>query len=194
MDYCKLSESELCELLKAGDDKAYSEIYRRYAANLRIHASRRCGNNEDANDLLQEVFAMLWEKRETLDINSSINGFLASCISNLFLSKLKHIKVRDKYLNQILYFENNFSYPTDTDHLIRMKQLEEKISKEINNLPPKMREMFIMSRYGNMSHQKIAEELGKSEKTVSRQISNSLKILRLKLPYFAFLLLLNIKK
>jgi len=192
--YIDLSENQLCDLLKCGDYKAFGEIYERYSFQLMSHALRKCQDDDYAKDLLQEVFSMLWENRETLDIKKSLHGYLATSIAHSFLRNLKHEKVREKYITSFYNFVTTVANDVHSDHLIRKKQLQEIIEKEVMALPPKMREIFLMCRFKGLSHKQIAEKLNISEKTVSRQISNAILILRKKLPFFVFIFLMDVTK
>lgn len=192
--YVDLSENQLCDLLKCGDHKAFDEIYERYSFQLLSHALRKCQDDEYAKDLLQEVFSTLWENRETIDIKKSLHGYLATSIRHSFLRKLKQEKVREKYITSFYIFVTTVANDTQSDHLIRKKQLQEIIEKEVMALPPRMREIFLKCRFQGMTHKQIAQELNISEKTVARQMSNAILILREKLPFFIFIILMDITK
>lgn len=77
--------------------------------------------------------------------------------------------------------------PCITDHVIREKQLAALIEKGISDLPPKMKEVFELSRKQKLTHKEIAEKLNLSEQTVKKQVNNALKILRVKLGTMLFL-------
>jgi RNA polymerase sigma-70 factor (ECF subfamily) len=88
-------------------------------------------------------------------------------------------KVRSNYLSSLEDFIKKNEY--SSEYLVRERQMEELIEKEIANLPPKMREVFQLSRKANMSYRDIAEKLNISDNTVKKQMSNALKILRSRL-------------
>jgi RNA polymerase sigma-70 factor (family 1) len=192
--YLNLSENELCDLLKSGDYAAFSEIYERYSFQLMSHALRKCKDDDYAKDLLQEVFTMLWENRTNLQIRKSLSGYLAASIRHSFLKNVKYEKDKDNYGSSLYTFVTAVSNDTTADHLIRKKQLEVIIEKELLALPPKMREIFLKCRFHGFTHKQIAAELKISEKTVTRQVSNALAILKKKLPFFVFSLLIDYGK
>lgn len=192
--YKDFSENELCDLLKSGDYKAFSEIYERFALQLLSHALRKCQDDEYANDLLQEVFTMLWENRETLDIKKSLPGYLATSITYSFLKNLRHKEVKEKYITSLTDFINSISSNLTADHLIRRKQLETIIENEVMALPPKMREIYKKFFVEGLSHKEIATELNLSDKTVARQIYNIRERFRKKLPLIIFIFLIEITK
>jgi RNA polymerase sigma-70 factor (family 1) len=192
--YLNLSENELCDLLKSGDYAAFSEIYERYSFQLMSHALRKCKDDDYAKDLLQEVFTMLWENRTNLQIRKSLSAYLAASIRHSFLKNVKYEKDKDNYGLSLYTFVTAVSNDTTADHLIRKKQLEVIIEKELLALPPKMRQIFLKCRFQGFTHKQIAAELKISEKTVTRQVSNALAILKKKLPFFVFILLIDYGK
>ncbi|WP_188316218.1 RNA polymerase sigma factor [Chitinophaga agrisoli] len=184
--YDQHTDQTLVGLLKSGDQQAYIEIYNRYIFVLLNHIYNKTGDREEAKDIVQEVFTRLWAGREQLEITSSLAGFLYTAARNIVLNQITRKKVEGKYFDSILKFLEQPQ--TITDHRARENQLIALIEKEIAALPPKMREVFELSRKQHLSHREIAEKLDISEQTVSKHITNALKILRIKLGLFAYLL------
>ncbi|WP_207422777.1 RNA polymerase sigma-70 factor [Desertivirga brevis] len=184
--YRGLSDDQLSELLKTGDKGAYTEIYNRYNSLLYIHAYKKFQNREEARDVVQEVFTMIWQRRETLNSVSNLGGFLYSCVHNSILNFISRENIKAKYIDSLQSFIN--TAPEHTDSLIREKQLRAIIEKEIASLPLKMRIVFEMSRNEKLSHREIAEKLNISEETVKRQVKNALKILRTRLGLILYLI------
>lgn len=181
-----LSDIQLLSLLKGGDRAAFSEIYNRYIYILLNHAYNKSRDRETAKDVVQEVFTTLWSRREDLQISTNLAGFLYTSVRNIILNQLSHKNVQEKYLISLLSFSNEEQIATD--HLIRQKQLIASIEKEIAGLTPKMRQVFELSRREYLTHREIAEKLDISEQTVSKHITNALKILRLKFGILMYLL------
>jgi RNA polymerase sigma-70 factor (ECF subfamily) len=186
--YNNLSDIELTALLREGDEQAFTEIFNRYNRLLFVHAHKLLNDEEEARDLVQEIFVLIWDNRESLHFKHNFSGFLYTSIRNRIFDLLAHKKVESKYLDSIgAFFSQGIA---QTDHLLRSNQLQVLIEKEIGLLPPKMREIFELSRKENMSHKAIALELDLSEKTVRNQINNALKILRIKLGLLIYLYLI----
>lgn len=185
MSYSSFSDVELVELLKTDDSAAYTVIYNRYFHTLYVHAFQKLNDKQEAQDVVHELFAQLWNKRNDLNINSNLIGYLYSGVRNKILDQISRQQVRDKYFNSLQGFlESNYSI---TDHRIREKQLTELIDKGIADLPNKMREIFELSRKKSLSHKQIAAQLNLSEQTVKKQVNNALRILRTKLGTMLFL-------
>lgn len=187
--YKLLCDAELLSLLKDGDRNAFTEVYERYKYILHAHALNKTRDREEARDVVQEIFISLWDKREVTYINN-LSGYLYKAVRNAILNKITHEQVREKYLDSMKAFSTEED--VQTDHRIRERQLTEFIEREIARLPAKMREIFELSRKAHLSHNEIAEKLNISGQTVSKQVSNALKILRVKLGVVIyFLLFLN---
>jgi RNA polymerase sigma-70 factor (family 1) len=187
--YSKLSDSELIELLKQGDEHAFTEIYDRYKAPLFVHAFNLVRDEDQAKDILQQVFLNLWTGKEQIENRPQFAGYLYTSVRNRFLTQVAHQTVESKYLNSLADFAKHGE--CSTDHRLRETQLWEIIDKELATLPERMRLVFELSRKRQMSHKEIAQELGITEKTVKNQINGTLKVLRAKLGIFVYLLLLS---
>lgn len=183
--YGALSDLELTDLLKQGDANAYTVIYNRYFDELYLHAYNRLRDKEDAQDVIHELFAGLWNKRDSLYIKSSLGAYLYTSVRNRIMDVISHQQVENKYVSSLQNFIQS-GYCV-TDHKVREQMLNALIEKGIAELPPKMREVFELSRKHIMSHKEIAEQLNISEQTVRKQVNNALKILRSKLGMTLFL-------
>ena len=187
--YSNLSDQELAGLLRSqSDQRAFSELYTRYKGVLHGHAYKKLGNLEEARDLIQELFSALWNKRDALPDTHNLSGYLYTTLRNRILDFVAHRQVEHKYLKSLQHFitEANFI----TDRQVRERELTRLIEDAVNELPPKMREVFLMSRNSGKSHKEIAEELNISESTVKNHVKGALKVLRTKLGLFAYILFL----
>jgi len=191
IDYSQLTDPELVILLNKGDRLAFGQIYDRYKYILHAHAINKLRDREEARDIIQEVFTYLWSKHDVIDISGNLSGYLYGAVRHAILNKIIRKQVQDKYLDSLKAFSTQDNVLTD--HRIRENQLREHIEKEISMLPPKMREVFELSRKEHLSHREIAWRLEISEQTVSKQITNALKILKLKLGVLAYLALMLLR-
>jgi RNA polymerase sigma-70 factor (family 1) len=185
-NYRTFSDTYLLELLKTGDREAFRQIYERYKGLLYVHAYKRLEDSDEAEDVVHDVLAKLWLSRENIDVKSgNLAGYLYTSVRNLVLTTISRKGYADKYLKVELI---DYQYAImETDYALREKQLREIIERNIGLLPKKMREIFVLSRKGQLSHKEISEQLGISDKTVKSQINNALNILRSKLGSLVFL-------
>jgi RNA polymerase sigma-70 factor (family 1) len=186
--YKSYSDQTLIGLLQTGDKLAYTEIYDRYISSMLDHAYNKCRSKEEAKDAVQEVFTMLWTRRETIHEDQNLGGFLFTSTRNVIINLINRKGIHARYMASVEDFEA--SGLLITDHLVRENQMRAIIEKEIAALPSKMREIFELSRKEHLSHKEIAKRLDISEQTVSKQVSNALKVLRVKLGVFTYLVFL----
>ncbi|RQO74899.1 RNA polymerase subunit sigma-70 [Pedobacter sp. KBW06] len=187
--YTTLTDHDLVTFLKDGDKTAFTEIYNRYKGLLYIHAYNRLRNQEEADDVVHELFTSLWTKREELFLKTNLSGYLYQAIRNRIIDVISHKKVASAYMVSLQHFIDHSE--AVTDHLVRENELSALIEKEISALPAKMREVFELSRKANLSHKEIAGKLELSEMTVKKHVNNALKILRSKFGLISFLLYLG---
>jgi RNA polymerase sigma-70 factor (family 1) len=188
ISYRTLQDLVLFNLIKSEDEAAFKEIYERYFDVLYVHAYKRLQDKEEAQDVIQEVFTMLWDKRDYIELTSSLPAYLFTAVRNKIFNNLSHKKHASKYTHSLQHFIDQGT--CQTDYLARENQLNALIEKEIAALPPKMQEVFSLSRNGYLTHKEIAAELNLSEQTVKKQVHNALRILRTKLGLLLFLHLL----
>lgn len=186
--YSAYTDQELIALLKQGDHASFTEIYNRFKGPLYVHAYNKLRNTEEARDTVQDLFTRLWNGRETLAVHGDLISYLYTSVRNGVFRQVERKGLASNYISSIQQSINSGN--NVTDHLVREHMLSAMIEKEIEALPPKMREVFLLSRKHNLSHKEIAEQLGISEPTVKKQVNNALKILRVKLGLFVYLLML----
>ena len=174
-----LSDYELLDQFKQGERSAYEEIYHRYWALLFNHARRMLQSDDDAKDLVQDVFSVFWLDGPTLELRTTLDAYLYTIMRYKIFNLIDRKRVRSNYLSSLEDFIRKNEY--SGEYRVREKQMEELIEKEIAALPPKMREVFELSRKANLNYREIAEKLNISDNTVKKQMSNALKILRSRL-------------
>ncbi len=178
-DLHQLADHELLVLLKEGNKGAFDAIYTKYWERLYFYLIKAIKDSDEAEDILQEVFYSLWKRRYTLENIESLCAYLFSCVR---YSGIKYIRNNVKKNN---YRESWNHFFCEEDDLLEQqyaaKELSAMLYNEIDKLPPKMREVFVLSRKDEFSYKEIAQKLNISDKTVKKQISNALKHLHLKL-------------
>ena len=184
--YSQLADYDLTILLKDGDHYAYTEIYGRYCKLLFKHAFLRLKNEDEAKDLVQELFTNLWYKRESLSPERNISNYLYTATRNRIFDLISRKNLESRYISELP--QSIDTAECITDFAVRESQLRELIHKEIEALPEKMRSVFKLSRNENLSHKEIAARLNLSEQSVRSHIKNALRILRIKLGIYAWLI------
>ena len=178
MDICpELSDMEIFEKFKNGSDAAFAEIYRRHWQQLYVHAYNMLDDEDEAKDIVQEIFTSFWLKGRNLELKISLRTYFHSAVKNRILNMIEHNRIRNNYLNSlgdILFSHNNTEFRLEEDERIKL------IDQEILYLPPKMRTIFELRRTEEFSYKEIGEQLGISDKTVKKQINNAIKLLKMK--------------
>lgn len=180
------TDEELLLLLQQGNRTAYEMIFKKYQRLLFLYAYRKLNNQQEAEDVVQEVFISFWKKCQTLDPQLPLAGYLYRAVRNRAFNIFAHREIEAKYLESLDDFL--ISHSESADVLIRQHQITKLIAQEIQTLPPKMRQIFELSRQAHFSYKEIALQLELSEYTVATQIKRALKILRTKLGTYIFLI------
>lgn len=184
--YSTLSDVDLTALLQTGDNAAFLEIYDRYKGLLLAYAYRKLQNKQEAQDVVQDIFISLWEKRENFVLKTYLSGFLYKSVLNKILDIWKHNKVVAEHL-ELHKFEIDVD-ATGTDFLIREKEIATMIEKEIAAMPPRMREVYELKYKQYLSTKNISAKLGISEHTVSNHLKNASSHLKERLGVVIFVL------
>lgn len=173
-----VTDSDLLARLRGGDHSAFDELFRQWYEPVVRTANRILHESGVAEELAQDVFLELWRRRETLPDGSSVPGYLLQAVRNRALNHLRHLQVQKK--SQV--FVEALSEPAEhADADVHTGDLERAIRTAIDELPPRTREVFLMSRERNLKYGEIAEQLGISVKAVEANMSRALRQLREKL-------------
>ncbi|MDR2811363.1 MAG: RNA polymerase sigma-70 factor [Tannerellaceae bacterium] len=168
----------------------FDQIYVCYFTRLQRFAKEYILSGEDAENIVQDVFMLLWEKRQELNIQISLTAYLFSLVKNKCIDYLRRRLVAEEYKQEMnmklsSLEDMNRAFSSDED-------LERFITDAINKLPKRCREIFVMSRIEGKKYQEIAEELNISVNTVENHMSFALKKLRIELKdYLPILLFLT---
>jgi len=144
-----------------------------------------------AEEIVQTVFLKLWEKKETIRINTSLKAYLFKTVYYDSLNHLKHEKVKMKHWEHTHYDLTQGSAQETGEPLIgQEKELQQRLDQALNQLPEKCRLVFQLSRFEELKYKEIADRLNISIKTVEAHMGKALKTLRVELAEFLPLLLL----
>lgn len=180
-----LTDEKLIVLLRDDDEYAYTEIFHRYKEILFRHAYHILENGEEAEDAVQEVFMVLWQKREAIQLHTSLSAYLYRSIRNRVFNMMSRREVALRYASSVLRFIEEARYTTDEQ--VREKELAQLIERAIDALPPRMREVFLLRREQGLSYPEIGDELGISHKTAKLHVAQATKILKSKIHLFILL-------
>jgi RNA polymerase sigma-70 factor (ECF subfamily) len=170
------------EKIRAGDQSAFEALFRAFYPTLCALVARRIRSQESAEEIVQDVLLRVWERRATLDPEQSITRYLYRAARNQALNHVKHRNIVVRTRETVTAFLRP-SQPAPEDDL-RYQEIATAAEKAIGLLPERCREIFLLSRRGELSYREIATLLGISIKTVETQMGRALSSLRVRLlPY-----------
>lgn len=176
--YGAYTDQELIILLRKGDELAYTEIYTRYWPLLFRHSRKMLHDDDQAMDIVQDIFTSFWFNRVAIEVNTSLSAYLYTAARNKTVNAINKSKLQFNYVESLQEYINKGTYITD--ETVRYNEFAAEIEAEIARLPPRMREIFELRRSAGLSYKQIALQLGVSDETVKTQVSRALKVLRTK--------------
>jgi RNA polymerase sigma-70 factor (family 1) len=174
--YTKLTDEQLIILLKKDDQPAFTEIYNRYAESLAGFAASKLYSLDDARDIIHDLFVRLWEGRDEVYITSNLKSYLFAIVRHRIIDKIRKNITREEYASMAQSL--TVGSQDSADKQVEAKELQQTIEKSLNQLPPRVKEIYKLSRDEGLSNHEIAEKLNLSEQTVKNQLSAALKHLR----------------
>jgi len=167
-----LADNDLLLLLSDNSDrKAFEALYSRYADKLLFIAEKRTGSTEDACDIVQELFLTVWQNRKTIQISGSFEAYLAVSVKYMTLRNQKNQRRRPQSAD---HFQEDSMVTAETPYTrLLLNEIQVFLAKEIENMPEKMREVYLYSKYEELSGPEIAGKLSLSPQTVRNQISKA---------------------
>jgi RNA polymerase sigma-70 factor (family 1) len=171
----KFCDIEILNELKKNDILAFNTRYLQYSKPLYVYLLHKLKDPDLCNDILQDIFISLWEKRAQLKIETSVKAYLYQSARFKIIDKYRQEVKYHKYLSEL---DSYIIDPaTIADRIDQRAQLQQ-IEKKVKNMPAKMREIFILSRFEHQSTRDIASKTNLSPQTVKNQVSKALRILR----------------
>ncbi len=168
-------DNELYLKLKEGDERAFQSLFRKYYSAMCHFACQFLDDRELAEEIVQDMFVKIWEKRAILNIETSVKHYFFRSVRNHCLNQIQHEKIKKQYANKMI---ESAQQEIIAEQYFLEVDLVKRIEKSIDSLPPKRKEIFRLSREQGMKYKEIAETLDISVKTVEAQMGLALKYLR----------------
>lgn len=175
-DIHKMNDDQLINLLKKDDQRAFTEIYNRYAINLADFAISKLNHVEDTQDIVHDLFIKLWEERQSLVITSNLKTYLFTLVRYRIIDKIRRNITRREYNTTVQSLAQHFEHGSD-QHL-EAKELNILLQDSLKKMPPRVQEIYHLSRHQHRSIAEIAKLLNLSTQTVKNQLSTALKHLK----------------
>jgi RNA polymerase sigma-70 factor (family 1) len=183
-----LLEKDIVQRLKSGEVQAFDEIYNLYSKRIYRFAYSFLKTKVNAEEIVQEVFLRVWEKRAKINKYYSFKAFLFTVSHNIIIDNFRENLKEQKYVEFLK--ENAVVFHSDTEMSMEYSELNKMYWDAIDLLPERRRLIFKLHRIEGLSYSEISQKLNISNKTVENQMSSALKFLKEKLgSYFLSALL-----
>jgi RNA polymerase sigma-70 factor (ECF subfamily) len=171
-----IRDNEIIERIRQGDIKQFEALFRSSYASLVKYSKTLIKDHDTAEEIVQDLFFRLWQNKEKIKIESSLNGYLFRSVHNRCLQYIEHQKVVERHAKEMTYEQvTGAESPAD---VLQYKELQAKIARIIEKLPERCGQIFCMNRYEGLKYSEIAEKLSVSVKTVEANMGKALKEFR----------------
>jgi RNA polymerase sigma-70 factor (family 1) len=175
------SEQNIIQLIRNGDKEVFRILFDVYYKRLLVYARSYSNENGEAEDIVQDLFFSLWEKRNELVILTSLSSYLFRAVHNRCIQHLRHKKVVEGFeiTQRLRLKEAEVLYQSASDYSfteLHFKEIQNILDKTSSKLPSKTHEIFRLSRESSKTYKEIAEALNIEVKTVEYHISKALKV------------------
>jgi RNA polymerase sigma-70 factor (ECF subfamily) len=171
-----IRDTEIIRRIRNGDTGQFESLFRSSYVSLVRYAKTLIKDHDNAEEIVQDLFFKLWQDREKLNIESSLNGYLFRSVHNRCLHHIEHARVVERHAEEVSYRQTE-SQESPSD-ILNYKELQEKVARILEKLPDRCGKIFTMSRFEGLKYTEIAEKLSVSIKTVEANMGRALKEFR----------------
>lgn len=183
-----MEEREQLLLLKKGNYAAFDALYTEYSPRILGRLIRLLGQEDTAEELLQDLFFRVWDKRTQIDADQSFRGYLFKIAQNLVYDYFRKQSLDERYREEFLRNYSELYGHIEEDMIF--KQTEERLMHSIDNLPPQCRQVYILFKLEGKSYAEISDLLGISKSTINNHLTKANAILKKEFPFLFFWLAL----
>lgn len=184
------TDQELLELIAKDDESAFTELYHRYWEDMFIAATKALRSKIEAGDVLQDIFLSIWNRRHELKIEGSFKSYLYTSVRYKVIHYISKDITRYDYLVLLADVSVNW-LPPDAEINLQLKELHQAVNNVVTQMPPKMQQVYILSRQDQLSHKEIADKLSLSVETVKKHIQHALQLIKATLQYVSIIISLH---
>jgi RNA polymerase sigma-70 factor, ECF subfamily len=176
-----IRDTDIIGRIRNGDKGQFESLFRSSYVSLVRYAMTLVKDHDTAEEIVQDLFFKLWQTREKLNIESSLNGYLFRSVHNRCLHFIEHKKVVERHAEELIYSQKETQEsPSD---ILNYNELQEKVAKILGKLPERCGLIFTMSRFEGLKYNEIAEKLSVSIKTVEANMGRALREFRKELTH-----------
>ena len=171
-----IRDNEIIRRIRQGDVGQFESLFRSSYVSLVKYAKKLIRDHDTAEEIVQDLFFKLWQNKEKLNIESSLNGYLFRAVHNKCLHHIEHLKVMESYALKMS--ERPVDSPESPADILHHKELQAKVARILEKLPERCGKIFCMSRFEGLKYSEIADRLSVSVKTVEANMGRALKEFR----------------
>lgn len=179
------NESHIISRMISGDINAFKLLFECYYPQVRFFTLGIVKDSFVADDIAQNVFIKVWTKRELIDSERKFNNYLYSITKNEITDYFRSLVISES-LDSISSLKDDDHTDEMIESVYDLSHIKELVMKEVDNMPPQRRIVFMMSRLQGLTNEEIASKLEISKRTVERHLNMALNILREKLRGFLY--------
>jgi RNA polymerase sigma-70 factor, ECF subfamily len=169
-------DSEIAGRIRKGDIEQFESLFRSSYVSLVKYARTLIKDQDTAEEIVQDLFVRLWQEKEKIKIESSLNGYLFRSVHNRCLHYIEHRRVVERHAEEVSSREADTT--EDPSEILHYKDLQVRIARILERLPERCGTIFCMSRFEGLKYSEIAEKLSVSVKTVEASMGRALKEFR----------------
>jgi len=181
-------ERQLVIQLKDGNQASFQKLYIKYASKLFSFSRKYLSSQDDAEEIVQEVFIRIWEKKDNIDENQSFSSYVIQAAKHRIFNGFRKKVNEQAYLDFLIHTDESSRNYTELD--VEYHEIKSKAEDAIKSMPPRRQEIFRLSREAGLKNKEIAEKLEISIKTVENQMGQALKYLRAELSEYQMIIFL----
>jgi RNA polymerase sigma-70 factor (ECF subfamily) len=171
-----IMDNEIIGRIRQGDTHEFELLFRSSYVSLVRFATSILKDHDTAEEIVQDLFFRIWQDREKLKIESSLNGYLFRSVHNRCLHYIEHTKVVERYVTEMAHGQPGSE--DSPSEILQYKELQEKVTRILERLPDRCGKIFYMSRFEGLRYSEIAQKLSVSVKTVEANMGRALKEFR----------------
>ncbi len=171
-----IRDNEITRRIRQGDIGQFESLFRSSYISLVRYAKTLVKDHDSAEEIVQDLFFKLWQDKDKIKIESSLNGYLFRAVHNRCLHLIDHNRIVKRHVHEISERENE--RPASPADILHYKELQSKIALILERLPERCGKIFCMSRFEGLKYSEIAEKLSVSVKTVEANMGKALKEFR----------------
>ncbi len=171
-----IRDAEIIRRIRQGDKGQFESLFRSSYVSLVRYARTILKDQDTSEEIVQDLFFRIWQDRNKIQVESSLNGYLFRAVHNRCLHWIEHNRIVERHASEMssAYHENN----DNPDDIFRYRELQEKIARILEHLPERCGRIFCMNRFEGLKYSEIAEKMSVSVKTVEADMGKALKEFR----------------